>query len=164
DLLVVAINSDESVRRLKGPTRPVVTAEDRAALLAGLEAVDYVTIFAEDDPVATLRACRPDVLVKGGDYTEARVVGAAEVGGGGGGGVGRARGAGPVRARQVDHQADRRAQPRARVACAGPRKLRAATPKRRAPRTRETLRPAPPADTSSPASATARDRTAAVPA
>ena len=79
DLLVVAINSDESVRRLKGPNRPVVTAEDRAAMLAGLEAVDFVTIFAEDDPIATLRVCRPDVLVKGGDYTEETVVGAEVV-------------------------------------------------------------------------------------
>jgi D-beta-D-heptose 7-phosphate kinase/D-beta-D-heptose 1-phosphate adenosyltransferase len=79
DLLVVAINSDDSVRRLKGPNRPVVTGDDRAAMLAGLEAVDFVTIFPENDPIATLRVLRPDVLVKGGDYTEETVVGAAEV-------------------------------------------------------------------------------------
>lgn len=84
DLLLVAINSDESVRRLKGPSRPINSAAERAALLAGLECVDLVTIFDEDTPHETILACRPDVLVKGGDYTEQSIVGAQEVRGWGG--------------------------------------------------------------------------------
>jgi D-beta-D-heptose 7-phosphate kinase/D-beta-D-heptose 1-phosphate adenosyltransferase len=79
DLLVVGINADSSVRRLKGPERPIVTEHDRAELLAGLEAVDFVTVFAEDTPVETMRVLRPDVLVKGGDYTLDQVVGGDEV-------------------------------------------------------------------------------------
>ncbi len=79
DLLVVAINSDDSVRRLKGPTRPVNPVSERAALLAGLECVDFVTVFSEDTPLEAILACRPDVLVKGGDYTPATIVGAREV-------------------------------------------------------------------------------------
>jgi D-beta-D-heptose 7-phosphate kinase/D-beta-D-heptose 1-phosphate adenosyltransferase len=75
DVLVLAINSDESVRRLKGPSRPIVTASDRAALLAGLGCVDAVTIFEEDTPLETLRVVRPQVLVKGEDYGIDRVVG-----------------------------------------------------------------------------------------
>ena len=79
DVLLVAVNSDDSVRRLKGPTRPVVSQEDRAALLAGLEAVDFVTLFDEDTPLEAILACQPDVLVKGGDYSPATIVGAPEV-------------------------------------------------------------------------------------
>jgi D-beta-D-heptose 7-phosphate kinase/D-beta-D-heptose 1-phosphate adenosyltransferase len=79
DLLVVAINSDESVRRLKGQARPVNPVDDRASLLSGLECVDFVTVFAEDTPLETILGCRPDVLVKGGDYSEQTIVGAAEV-------------------------------------------------------------------------------------
>lgn len=69
DFLVVCLNSDESVRRLKGPGRPVNSAADRAALLAALDCVDAVAIFGEDDPSALLDRLRPDLWVKGGDYS-----------------------------------------------------------------------------------------------
>jgi D-beta-D-heptose 7-phosphate kinase/D-beta-D-heptose 1-phosphate adenosyltransferase len=75
DVLVLAINSDDSVRRLKGSSRPIVPANDRAALLAALGCVDAVTIYDEDTPVETLRAARPHVLVKGQDYGPDGVVG-----------------------------------------------------------------------------------------
>jgi len=75
DVLVLAINSDESVRRLKGPERPIVPAAERAALLAALSCVDAVTIYDEDTPLETLRAVRPHVLVKGQDYRLENVVG-----------------------------------------------------------------------------------------
>lgn len=68
DRLVVGVNSDESVRRLKGARRPVNPEADRAALLAALRCVDAVVIFAEDTPVETLEVLRPDIHVKGGDY------------------------------------------------------------------------------------------------
>lgn len=68
DLLVVGLNSDASVRRLKGGSRPVVPLEERAELLAGLECVDYVVPFEEDTPIPTLQVLRPEVHVKGGDY------------------------------------------------------------------------------------------------
>ncbi|MBQ0991231.1 D-glycero-beta-D-manno-heptose 1-phosphate adenylyltransferase [Micromonospora sp. PSH03] len=68
DLLIVAVNSDGSVRRLKGPDRPVNPVEDRAALLAALACVDHVVVFEEDSPAALIEAVRPDVYVKGGDY------------------------------------------------------------------------------------------------
>jgi rfaE bifunctional protein nucleotidyltransferase chain/domain/rfaE bifunctional protein kinase chain/domain len=70
DCLVVLLNSDASVRRLKGPTRPVHRVPDRARLLEGLACVDAVVVFEDDDPVATLARLRPDVWVKGGDYRE----------------------------------------------------------------------------------------------
>jgi len=69
DVLVVAVNSDASVRRLKGPGRPVNPVEDRAAVLAALSCVDYVVVFEEDSPAALIEAVRPDIYVKGGDYT-----------------------------------------------------------------------------------------------
>lgn len=75
DVLVLAINSDASVRRLKGPERPLVPQEDRAAVLAALGFVDAVTIFDEDTPLEVLQAVRPHVLVKGGDYRPETVVG-----------------------------------------------------------------------------------------
>jgi len=75
DVLVLAINSDESVRRLKGPERPIVPAAERAALLAALACVDAVTVYDEDTPLETLRAVRPHVLVKGQDYALENVVG-----------------------------------------------------------------------------------------
>jgi len=75
DVLVLAINSDGSVRRLKGPDRPLVPQAERAALLAALSYVDAVTIFDEDTPLEVLQAVRPHVLVKGGDYRAAEVVG-----------------------------------------------------------------------------------------
>jgi D-beta-D-heptose 7-phosphate kinase/D-beta-D-heptose 1-phosphate adenosyltransferase len=76
DLLVVALNSDASVRRLKGKTRPVVPEAERAEVLAALAAVDLVMIFDELDPARVIRAVRPDVLVKGGDWPVDRIVGA----------------------------------------------------------------------------------------
>jgi rfaE bifunctional protein nucleotidyltransferase chain/domain len=79
DALVVGLNSDASVRRLKGPDRPVRTEADRAYVLAGLETVDAVTVFDEDTPLELVRHLRPDVIVKGGDYTADTVVGAADV-------------------------------------------------------------------------------------
>jgi D-beta-D-heptose 7-phosphate kinase / D-beta-D-heptose 1-phosphate adenosyltransferase len=75
DVLVLAINSDASVRRLKGPERPLVTQAERAALLAALAFVDAVTIFEEDTPLEVLAAVRPQVLVKGGDYQPSEVIG-----------------------------------------------------------------------------------------
>lgn len=79
DALVVALNSDASVKRLKGPDRPVRSESERAYVLAALEMVDAVVIFAEDTPLEVIRALRPDVLIKGGDYTEATIVGAPDV-------------------------------------------------------------------------------------
>ncbi len=84
DVLVVAVNDDDSVRRFKGPSRPLVPAAERAELVAALEPVDYVVLFSEDTPERTLAAIRPAVHVKGGDYRaqdlpETRVV---EEGGG----------------------------------------------------------------------------------
>ena len=75
DILIVGLNSDESVSRLKGPTRPVNIAEDRAYLLAALEAVDFVVPFNEDTPYDLIKMIQPDVLVKGGDYEGKDVVG-----------------------------------------------------------------------------------------
>jgi len=75
DLLVVAINDDASVRRLKGPERPLVTAAARAEVLAALAAVDYVTIFGEDTPAEVIDALVPNVLVKGADWAPDQVVG-----------------------------------------------------------------------------------------
>jgi len=83
--LAVALNSDDSVRRLgKGPDRPVNPLEDRLAVIAALESVALVTWFDEDTPIARILECRPDHLVKGGDWAPERIVGAAEVRGWGG--------------------------------------------------------------------------------
>ena len=83
--LVVALNSDASVKRLgKGDERPLNTLADRMAVIAALACVDLVTWFEEDTPLAAILACRPDVLVKGGDWQIAAIVGAAEVQGWGG--------------------------------------------------------------------------------
>ncbi len=84
DRLIVAVNSDDSVRRLKGPERPLVREQDRARILAALAAVDAVVVFDETTPLRLIEAIRPDVLVKGGDYCESDVVGASEVRGWGG--------------------------------------------------------------------------------
>ncbi len=84
DCLIVALNSDESVRQLKGPTRPLNPEVARALVLAGLQDVDYVTIFDDVTPAALIEAIRPDVLVKGADYRKSEVVGAAFVEGYGG--------------------------------------------------------------------------------
>lgn len=75
DELVVGLNSDASVRRLKGPTRPVNTQADRALVLAALESVSAVCIFDEDTPYSLIKQVRPDVLVKGGDYKTGEIVG-----------------------------------------------------------------------------------------
>lgn len=79
DRLVVGLNSDSSVRALKGEGRPVNDLESRALVLAGLSHVDLVAPFAESTPIALIKAIRPDVLIKGADYTVATVVGAQEV-------------------------------------------------------------------------------------
>jgi rfaE bifunctional protein nucleotidyltransferase chain/domain len=79
DALVVGVNSDASVRRLKGPSRPMRTEAERAFVLAALEAVDAVAIFEQDTPLELITSLRPDVIVKGGDYTPDTVVGRAEV-------------------------------------------------------------------------------------
>ena len=75
DRLVVGVNSDGSVRRLKGPERPLVPEDERAELLAALECVDLVVIFDEDTPERLIRDVAPDVLVKGGDWSLDRIVG-----------------------------------------------------------------------------------------
>ncbi|HUG41162.1 MAG TPA: D-glycero-beta-D-manno-heptose 1-phosphate adenylyltransferase [Longimicrobiales bacterium] len=79
DALVVGVNTDDSVRRLKGAGRPVVPVEDRMFVLAGLACVDAVTPFGEDTPRELIAALLPDVLVKGGDYRAEDVVGGREV-------------------------------------------------------------------------------------
>lgn len=79
DALLVAVNSDASVRRLKGPTRPVRSEAERAAVVAAIGMVDAVVIFDQDTPLELIRHLAPDVLVKGGDYNEATVVGAPDV-------------------------------------------------------------------------------------
>lgn len=75
DLLVLGLNSDESIRRLKGPNRPLIGEEERAHILAALGCIDYVVVFDEDTPLEVITALRPDILVKGGDYTPDGVVG-----------------------------------------------------------------------------------------
>jgi rfaE bifunctional protein nucleotidyltransferase chain/domain/rfaE bifunctional protein kinase chain/domain len=84
DALVVLLNADDSVRRLKGPGRPVVGQQDRARVLAALRSVDAVVVFDEDDPRAALNLLRPDIWVKGGDYTPEQLPEAADVRGWGG--------------------------------------------------------------------------------
>jgi rfaE bifunctional protein nucleotidyltransferase chain/domain len=84
DALIVGVNSDESVRRLKGPERPIRTSAERSYVLAAVECVDAVVLFEQDTPLELIMLLRPDVLVKGGDYVEASIVGASEVRGWGG--------------------------------------------------------------------------------
>jgi D-beta-D-heptose 7-phosphate kinase/D-beta-D-heptose 1-phosphate adenosyltransferase len=79
DRLVVGVNADASVRRLKGPGRPLVPARQRAELLAALACVDWVVIFRQDTPLSLIRALRPDVLAKGGDWPRDRIVGREDV-------------------------------------------------------------------------------------
>ena len=83
-LLIVGLNSDESVKRLKGPKRPIQTAEDRTAILAALSCVDFVVTFDDDTPLNTILSLKPDIIVKGSDYTIENTVGAKEVLGWGG--------------------------------------------------------------------------------
>lgn len=75
DLLVVGVNSDASVRRLKGEKRPIMPEAARSQLLVALSSVDYVTIFAEDDPYQLISLLQPDILVKGGDWDTSSIVG-----------------------------------------------------------------------------------------
>jgi rfaE bifunctional protein nucleotidyltransferase chain/domain len=79
DALIVAVNSDDSVRRLKGPSRPVRGEAERAYVLAAFEMVDCLVLFDQDTPLELIERLRPDVLVKGGDYTEDTIVGASQV-------------------------------------------------------------------------------------
>ena len=75
DVLIIGLNSDASVKRLKGTSRPVNDQEARATVMAALKAVDYVVIFDEDTPYNLIREVKPDVLVKGGDYAIEQIVG-----------------------------------------------------------------------------------------
>ena len=75
DVLVVGVNSDASVRKLKGPQRPILPEAERAEILSGLGCVDYVTLFSELDPLKLITFLHPDVLVKGGDWTKEQIVG-----------------------------------------------------------------------------------------
>lgn len=84
DRLVVGVNTDASVRRLKGPDRPIVPALQRAEMLAALSCVDWVVLFRENTPLRLIEALRPDVLAKGGDWALDSIVGAEEVLGWGG--------------------------------------------------------------------------------
>jgi rfaE bifunctional protein nucleotidyltransferase chain/domain len=79
DALLVGLNSDESVRRLKGPERPVNSQEERAEMLLALRSVDYVVIFDEETPLELIRAVQPFYLVKGGDWLPESIVGAGDV-------------------------------------------------------------------------------------
>ena len=79
DYLIVALNSDSSTKQLKGPTRPVNDQQARAIVMASLLMVDLVVIFDEETPLELIKAILPDVLVKGGDYTEEQIAGAKEV-------------------------------------------------------------------------------------
>jgi D-beta-D-heptose 7-phosphate kinase/D-beta-D-heptose 1-phosphate adenosyltransferase len=75
DVLVVGVNSDASVRKLKGPKRPIFPEEERMEILSGLGCVDYITLFNEIDPLKLITSLRPDVLAKGGDWTKEQIVG-----------------------------------------------------------------------------------------
>lgn len=79
DFLVVAINSDASLKRLKGPKRPLVKQDDRASVLAALSCIDFVTVFGEDTPAEIIKELKPDILVKGGDYNINEIVGREHV-------------------------------------------------------------------------------------
>lgn len=79
DLLVIGLNSDASVKRLKGPERPINGEQDRQYVLSQLKSVDFVEIFSEDTPLNLILAVRPDVLVKGGDWKIEQIVGGKEV-------------------------------------------------------------------------------------
>lgn len=79
DILILGLNSDASVRRLKGSRRPVNSEKDRLRVVAGLEALDYVTLFSEATPLHLIHQIRPDVLVKGADWKESQIAGAREV-------------------------------------------------------------------------------------
>src|SRR3989338_2729684 len=80
DCLVIGLNRDASVRSLKGPARPVTQEKDRAEVLSALSSVDYVVLFSDRTPERLIRAIRPDILVKGGDWKRSQIVGSAFVG------------------------------------------------------------------------------------
>lgn len=109
DLLVVGVNSDRSVRGLKGPGRPVQTEDARAEVLAALAAVDHVVVFDEPTPAALIEALQPDVLAKGADWKESEIVGADVV---------RARGGKVVRVKLVPEQSTTRLVERSQRAAA----------------------------------------------
>ena len=79
DVLILGVNSDRSVSKLKGSQRPILTQDERTSLLSGLNSVDYITVFDEDTPHRLIAALLPDVLVKGGDWTMETIVGREEV-------------------------------------------------------------------------------------
>jgi rfaE bifunctional protein nucleotidyltransferase chain/domain len=79
DALVIGVNSDRSVRELKGPQRPILSELERCLLLSGLESVSYVTVFDETTPLELIRSVLPHVLVKGGDWDPAEIIGREEV-------------------------------------------------------------------------------------
>ena len=79
DRLLVAVNDDDSVSRLKGPKRPINSLNDRTKVLNGLVSVDWVISFSEDTPVCLIKGIKPDVLVKGGDYQLSEIIGGLEV-------------------------------------------------------------------------------------
>ncbi len=76
DILIVGLNSDSSVKMIKGEKRPIVTEENRAYVLANLKPVDYVVIFTDDNPYDLISAIKPDILVKGADWAEDKIIGA----------------------------------------------------------------------------------------
>jgi D-beta-D-heptose 7-phosphate kinase/D-beta-D-heptose 1-phosphate adenosyltransferase len=76
DFLIVAVNSDKSVKKIKGKTRPINTQRERASIIAALECVDYVTIFDETTPLKIIQALKPDILVKGSDWKNKDIIGA----------------------------------------------------------------------------------------
>lgn len=76
DILVVGLNSDSSVRRIKGKKRPIVNQKARSQLIASLESVDYVVIFNQDTPLETIKKIKPDILIKGSDWNKNNIVGA----------------------------------------------------------------------------------------
>lgn len=75
DILIVGVNSDQSVKILKGPKRPIISEQDRAEILSGLQCVDYITIFNEPTPLELISSLKPNLLVKGGDWTKETTVG-----------------------------------------------------------------------------------------
>lgn len=75
DILIVALNSDRSVRSIKGPPRPIIPQDERAEIVSSLECVDFVTIFDQDDPLEVITFIKPDILVKGGDWNLNTIVG-----------------------------------------------------------------------------------------
>lgn len=79
DVLVLALNSDSSVRSIKGNKRPLMTEKERAEILAALEFIDFVTIFPESTPLELINFLKPDVLIKGGDWPEEKVVGREDI-------------------------------------------------------------------------------------